>query len=815
MSLISSSIPNFVNGVSQQPFTLRLTSQGEVQENGLSTVSSGLRKRPPTEHIAKISSTPLTDALIHTIDRDGDEQYQVILTNGDLKVYNLAGVAQTVNFTDKAYLNTATTAQDSFALTTVADYTFITNKTKVVTEASTLSPGRLYEALFNVKLGNYGKTYSLFVNGAKVASYATPDGSNANQSPALSTDSIAATLCASLKGSIATTSTTIDSKGNAVVTTIPGASTIFASAPWTVSVSGSSIYIKNSTTDFTVTCEDGFNNNAMVAIKGNLQKFTDLPSNPRVDSFLVQITGDQSSSFDNYWVKYDAGGVNDATGVWKETVAPGIKIGLDNTTMPHQLVREANGTFTFKPATWGNRTVGDIKSNPNPSFVGGRINDVFFFQNRLGFLSDENFIMSETGKYFNPYRSTVVTLLDSDPVDVNAATNKVAILTHAVPFNKQLLLFSRQQQFLVDSVDVMTPKKVPIKPSTDFAVNTRTRPVASGRNVYFTMDKGNWSSIREYFVDLNNLTNDATDVTSHVPIYIPSGVVKIAAGPSEDVLVLLSEVDRTKLYIYKYYFSGNEKLQSSWSTFTFPAGGNILSCEFIKSVLYMVISRADGLYLEKMDFSVGASSTGEPYRVNLDRKVQIPTTALTFDGSHTTINSGAIGYLPADGPYMVTAKGGGTIKAGQLADVIYTSGVTKIKGNFTSTELTLGRKYTFKYQVSPLTVRIQSYGQTKAADTEGRTQIRKIAFNHSDTGYYKVLVTPLAREKYTNIFSGKTLGAPSSTIGSDFLSTGRLVVPVVSQNTTVTIVVESDMPLPVALFSADWEGNYVKRSRQV
>jgi len=102
MSLISSSIPNFVNGVSQQPFTLRLTSQGEVQENGLSTVSSGLRKRPPTEHIAKISSTPLTDALIHTINRDGTEQYQVILTNGDLKVYDLFGVQKTVNFTDKA-----------------------------------------------------------------------------------------------------------------------------------------------------------------------------------------------------------------------------------------------------------------------------------------------------------------------------------------------------------------------------------------------------------------------------------------------------------------------------------------------------------------------------------------------------------------------------------------------------------------------------------------------------------------------------------------------------------------------------------------
>lgn len=46
MSLISSSIPNFVNGVSQQPFTLRLSSQLDAQENGISTVSEGLMKRP-------------------------------------------------------------------------------------------------------------------------------------------------------------------------------------------------------------------------------------------------------------------------------------------------------------------------------------------------------------------------------------------------------------------------------------------------------------------------------------------------------------------------------------------------------------------------------------------------------------------------------------------------------------------------------------------------------------------------------------------------------------------------------------------------
>ena len=789
MSLISSHIPNFVNGVSQQPYTLRLTSQGESQENGLSTVSNGLLKRPPTQHLAKVSATPVADAYLHMIDRDGAEQYQVIITPGDLKVYDLAGNAKVVNFTDKVYLNTIKAATDSYAVTTVADYSFIVNRTKVVAVSSAVAPARPYEALFNVKLGNYGKTYDLVINNSVWASYTTPTGATAADSTALSTNSIAAALYTAL---------------------LAGPSA-FAAAPWTVSVVGSTVYVKNSTTDFTVRCNDGFNNNAMVAIKSKLQKFTDLPTNPGIDSFSIEIVGDQASTFDNYFVKFDSGGVNGAGGVWRESIAPGTRTGLDATTMPHKLVREADGTFTFGPITWTDRVVGDLISNPDPSFVGGTINDIFFFQNRLGFLSDENFIQTQTGKYFNVYRTTIVSLLDSDPLDVTAATNKVAFLTHAVSFNKQLLLFSAQQQFLVDSGELMTPKKVPIKPSTDFYVNTRARPVASGRNVYFTMDKGQWSSVREYFVDLNNLTNDAADVTSHVPKYVPAGITKIAVGVAEDVLVMLSEKDRTKLFIYKYYFSGNEKLQSSWSTFSFGADSTILGCDFIKSTLYLVISRADGIYFEKMDFSVGSSVAGEPYLVHLDRKVQIPTTSLTFDGVNTTI--GGIGYVPGIETYMGVTKGGVGIKPGQLLNVTVTAGVAKVAGDITASPITFGRQYLWRYVVSPLVVRSRVQGAAPISDTEGRTQVRRIAFNHSATGYYRALVTPEERQTYTYIFSGQVLGSPSATLGIGSMATGRLNVPVMSRNSTVSIALESEMPLPVAIFSADWEAFYVKRSR--
>ena len=93
MALVSSSIPNLINGISQQPAEIRLASQGERQVNGLSSVARGLEKRPGTEHQARISTTSITDSFIHSIRRDREEEYTMVLTRVDpstktLKIYD-------------------------------------------------------------------------------------------------------------------------------------------------------------------------------------------------------------------------------------------------------------------------------------------------------------------------------------------------------------------------------------------------------------------------------------------------------------------------------------------------------------------------------------------------------------------------------------------------------------------------------------------------------------------------------------------------------------------------------------------------------
>ena len=55
MPLVSSSIPNLINGVSQQPAPTRLRTACENAENAYMSVVSGLQKRPNATYMSTLN----------------------------------------------------------------------------------------------------------------------------------------------------------------------------------------------------------------------------------------------------------------------------------------------------------------------------------------------------------------------------------------------------------------------------------------------------------------------------------------------------------------------------------------------------------------------------------------------------------------------------------------------------------------------------------------------------------------------------------------------------------------------------------------
>src|SRR5690606_4960173 len=158
-----------------------------------------------------------------------------------------------------------------------------------------------------------------------------------------------------------------------------------------------------------------------------------------------------------------------------------------------------------------------LESNPFPSFVDRKINDVFFHRNRLGFISDENIVFSKAGDYFNFFRGTATATLDDDPIDVGVSHVKVSILRHAIPFNETLLLFSDQTQFQLGSAEILTPDTISVNQTTEFECSLRAKPVGVSRFVYFAVNRGTFTGIREYYVEGATEAEDAAEITGHVP----------------------------------------------------------------------------------------------------------------------------------------------------------------------------------------------------------------------------------------------------------------------------------------------------------
>jgi len=346
------------------------------------------------------------------------------------------------------------------------------------------------------------------------------------------------------------------------------------------------------------TGSDSWGDQASESWQGRVKKLQDLPNNLGFEGSVIQITGDDKSNFDEYYVQY-------IEGVYKETVKPNLYNTIDASTMPHILARgqDAAGDIKFyfdvindsteipledeygnilNTSSWGMRTAGDELSASEPSFVGNTITDVFFFKNRLGLISGENIVMSEVGEYYNFFPTTVTDVLDSDPIDVAVDSSQVVALRYAIPFNKELLLFGDKAQFILSGAETLTPKDVSIQQSTAFDTNRFIKPVGLGPNVYFTINKEETTQVREYFVVPDTAANDAANITAHCPQYVPTGM-KVMAGSSKYDMLFMATGSDNIIYVYSFYWQGEEKAQSAWHKWVMPE--NVINMAMVDSTL--------------------------------------------------------------------------------------------------------------------------------------------------------------------------------------------------------------------------------------
>jgi hypothetical protein len=630
-------VSSVVDGLIKRPSTYFLKEIGyNIPDAGATfpygaTGVSVYPKLTPLKYF-KITTSELTDyiGIVFHNSTTNDKSIKIFDLQGNEKNVIYAGNSQAgIN----SYLSGITTEVlgSSIKTLSIADYTFFLNSAKTTAMSNALSPRatagingtQVYQGMIVVKTGYTGNkrqnpsgtiSWSVKVVGTNGTLYAQASGDsdawNSDNDPNVNSPT---------GGVPSTIAIDISSKLNAGI--VGG----FGTAGQ-ISVAGTNVYIQSPTNDFKIIVDDGYAGTIFNAVKDNVQNFTDLPT-IAPEGFLAKISGLPEADGDEYYVKHKSNYVGEFLnggsastplgifsineGQWEETRAGGIQYQIDPATMPHALVKLDANNFLFTPINgatstynlspsgtkaytapfWGSRDAGDIESNANPSFIGKSITNLFFFKNRLGLLAGEAVILSQAGKFFNFFKETTAQVLDSDPIDISSSTAEIGTIYHAVPFYDRVVLFANGLQFSLQSDGELTSKSVSLQQSTSFNVDVNSEPIAIGNKIYFSVNKGAFSSVQEYFINPNTILLDGVDITANIPSYLNGSVGQFSGSDISSILLCSSTTTKHELGVYKFFYSGDEKIQSSWSKWSFGVNNNVKLSYIDKDKIYFVIEK--------------------------------------------------------------------------------------------------------------------------------------------------------------------------------------------------------------------------------
>jgi hypothetical protein len=982
MAAVSQKLANLVGGVSQQPDTVKFSNQLRTCDNYYPDFTLGLAKRPGLQAKGKLANAVADGTWFH-IFRDDKEKYIFQFSKaGALKVWDAnSGLQQTVNAV--AAESTTYAVHDSFddlVTLQINDYTFILNRTKTVAQGATSSSAYTPFGFANINTVAFNTDYTITID-STTFTHTTPN--NASGSTQNSVQTIITALVAAINGN----------------------------ANYVAQGIGNSIFIRRANNaDFNLKATGGTTGNAIEAFKETVTLVSQLPREFLSDR-RIKIEGSADSEADNYWVKFvpSTAGQTSGVGHWEETIAPSTVLGMDTTTLPHAIIREANGTFTYRQldeasaiasagttavtgiptavsiisATsgghvvgeefaaiggtgknlrlrvdkvktvtvansyaansssyvrqvttttrstsgkltqtittttyywylagvqigqgsadrlvvgdvtyvrngdfqnisnevragitstqitngvidaiavvqagqgyaalnafyntnndnfriesvntqnlegdeirleyWKPRDVGDVITNPMPSFVGHTIDGISFFKNRIIFTSRQNVICSQAGDYFNFFASTVITIIDSDPIDISASSSKPIRFQHLLPIPRAgLLLFGDNAQYVLETTtEAFAPKTAEINRLSSFSLTDTIPPIDVGPSYMFVEQGDKATAVYEMNIGDNVGGKPIVqELTKPLPYYIPAAIKSLKVSQSANTFALLSQQDLKSIYLYRFFSAGDSRV-SAWFRWILP--GTVESFDFDQDIMYIVTKQGSNYILNTMSLMTETPSQsllfeGQYLDVRLDYfdynptlvyKSATDTTRVCFkDGFENTEEQAVLMYL---NPAIAGSFEEQTLQydaAAPTGQKYY----LEVDGNQTTSKFAIGYKYEASAEL-PAFYYVKAEGNK---DTINVPRISRLKINSYNSGPYRALVTADGRDDFS-------LSLPQIQANNYLADNIPLVrnaqstVPILAKGDQFSFSLIADSPFPTAFTSVTWEGTYNNKGIQ-
>jgi len=763
MAAVTQRVSNFLSGVSKQADSKKLPGQVRECLNGLPDVTLGMTKRPGFKFISKLKTTggadftgtQLDNAKWFYINRDADTSYigcitpKVGSTNGSLYVWNAdTGAACTItNGATHSYL---TGAKTNYDVLTVQDTTIITNDLVTVTTQAAATD---------------------FV--------------------AQSRGTVLISLLGALESSIQSTTFEIKLGGTAIeaekgsVQVCPYTST--ATADYDDVLDGLKGVI------------EGKNITGLTVEKYGTSLQIDYVVSNSFHNHVVTIVNSPLYDEDNYYAKFVADNAAAGSGYWKEGLGRNISPGLTASTMPHRLRNTGATTFVLEPITWGDRLVGDDLTNAHPSFVGKTLKKSFFHDDRLGFISEDNVILSRAKEPYEFYAVSARTHTVGDPIDVNCAATRPTKLHAIKPARQGLLLFSKSQQFIIYSDDgPLTPQSTKIRPVSNMEMSDTVDPIDIGTHFNFISKTPNF--VRVFALQPRGLGEapDILDIGRVVNEWITIDVDTLVASIQNE-FIAMSAQDSNEIYFYRTYSDGKELLMESWFKWSLP--GTVQSMALDQDDMYTVTKQGNQYSISKANLTqspeVAIITNAQGQKINPCMDLYTQATQVRYRNvESTTITAGGSGYSSAPtvtftAPFSgTTATGTATISGGAVTGI-------------TMTNVGVG------YESAP-TITFSGGGgsgatATATIDSEDRSKCYLPYANLTDEKNVLIVSGTTAAGTFNN--SGFTITPETGTdsVGTYFKVPGQNLTSIAS-NVYVGYAYNFDMTLPQIYYQLDQEG---------
>ena len=565
---------------------------------------------------------------------------------------------------------------------------------------------------------------------------------------------------------------------------------------------GTGIYI-SSANNFNVTVVE---EDLMRVMQSSVNDVTNLPNQCK-DGYIVKISNSRMAEEDDYYLRFDGENNRDGSGSWSECAKPGIAKSLTN--MPLVIQRTATTTFTVRPFTYRDRDVGDDTTNPMPSFVGGRINKVLFFRNRLALLSGENVVLCRPGTLGIPdfFVESALTVGAADPIDISAASMFPSELFDGIEINTGLLVFSTNQQFLLSSDDtVLNPDTAKLRSVSTFNYNKDIAPISLGTTVAYVDNSNKFSRFNEMANTRREGEPNVVEVSKIVPTLLPKDI-DLLTNSRENAIILLGKTNSDTVFGYKYLNVGEKRQQAAWFKWKL---NNPLIYHFIIDDEYFFLDSdyyLQSIKLIQADNDPSITQDDVDFLLHVDNHTTVSGGSFNSTTNITTFTG--VSWLNTvttpNHDLVVIDTNTSASRVGRYAKATVSGTSFTLPGNWSGVTLTIG--YIYPYQVKfPRFYPQKQTEQQVVSDTNSSLVVHRVKFHFGKIGLYETKLERVGKPDYTEVYESTELDeydASDAPYLAEFIKT----VPVYERNTNVEITLTSSHPAPATLRSLSWEGD--------